>query len=218
MFLAAQIFSEEMVQVIDQAQQLAEFNGLPFASFENTKDYLLNVDSLFDIMNGTSMSKTGKPKKGVRFIEGFEGNAQLKELLRVLKWFTAWKKERDDNVAGEKAKFAADKVDSFTSQWDFIPNQSFEDLNCIVQGTTFLISYLAEHNDKFKWSLRTISSDCVEHFFADLRGSMNGNLDSLGCKRGAGKAATIKLKASGNAVFKKLVTNKGNSSYAGLAN
>ena len=150
---ACQVLSQGMIRVINQYCK----DGKNIVNQKRTKEYssLLelcrHMDVFIDILNSTTESKQKEVKSGVYCLsKGAATDTCLDKLSNVLKFFTAWK---------TSTKCAA----------EFIPYQSFEDLNYIIQGNISLFKFYSNMYPNFKWRLACTGSDGCERHFANVK-------------------------------------------------
>ena len=173
--LSTQVLSQSMIGVVND---FCASGSTPAAIAERSADYapvieLLEVmDALVDIMNSKAMNSRGEKKKGLPVIDcGQEADKVIDSLVEILGFFHDWK-------------------DEATNPDEFLPEQTWEDLNWLIASNVGLVKfYRKKFPSVFSWSFRSGGSDVIEHHFANVRQSHGrGVPGSVDCKKGADNA------------------------------
>jgi hypothetical protein len=159
--LAMQVLSATVAAMIRRAIAATDV-ALPSRNkgVYNSLAYLCkNMNSLIDICNGRHGAHT-------------PDNASVRqhELLRVLEWFSRWKKLHDERVAIEEA-----------TEYNFFAHETWRCIQSLILAHVAIIQlYCVEKSESI--NPRVINTDVVEWFFGDARSMVGGATNKLRAK------------------------------------
>jgi hypothetical protein len=134
-------------------------------------EFCEKVDRLVDICNGRS---PGTSKTYNEHFTPQNGRQIQEELLSILSFFSEW---HLDNIDKQN-----DPSDRWTTEWSFLPEITWANLNGLVLGHVAMIQYYCIENGYTIVPRRTNTDPCENHF-ANCRQMGGGSTNSLDVTR-----------------------------------
>jgi len=169
--LSTQFFSNSTRQMIEDACNDNDLDSFKKEHYSFMIQIIGHINRLTDITNGRSLGAVGEGGNVRRYDAHFSpdtGRRTQEELLDVLAWFSDWKAEHDAEVKAGTA-----------DEYNFLPRQTWEDLNRLILGLVVTIEYYCI-GEGFTLVPRRMNTDPCENEFAIHRqsGGSTGAINS----------------------------------------
>ena len=169
--LSTQFFSNSTKQMIEDACNDDDLDSFKEEHYVHMTEMIRHINRLTDITNGRNLEAVGAGGN-MRTYDAYytpeTGRKTQEELLDILAWFSDWKAEHDAEVKAGTA-----------DEYNFLPRQTWENLNRLILGLVVAIEYYCI-KEGFTLVPRKMNTDPCENEFAIHRqsGGSTGAINS----------------------------------------